>query len=1078
MSKLSLNKARTSLLALSVAFALTACDGDDGAPGATGTPGANGTSSLTVTGIVSPGSEACSEGGVSISTGLDTNDDGILDADEVLETNFVCGSQGVATAGRDLQLPAPSHLELAEGLTASFLTRDAANHADQFSFFPNEDPTHIVWCIESVRESISEDGATFNPAVQRINLEDGTVETILRGMNRCDGIRTTDWGTIVATEEAGDGAAYEILNPLSTTNVSISDRGAAGEDAIIVEADGTASSNVEKLTALPAMAWEGLTILPTGVIIAGDELRPGSFEFILDDAGSEVSFGEDTDGGAIFKFIPTNLRATIGDIASLDQSPLVAGTTYAMQVSCVGGAQQAGQGCEIGTAAWLELEDPSNARVEANRIGATGYYRPEDLHIDPDFQDFENPGAIRFCWANTGNRGAANYGEVICGVDIAPGVASADERTVSVNRFIEGDMELNAPDNLAFQPGTGILYVIEDNQHGDVWACLPDGDDRDIKSDGCVRVLSLNDTSAEPTGFEFNADGTVAYFSIQHSDDEGLPLVDNFRTDDIVRITGFGDISARAENRQVLLDNDADILFGFDEALSASASFEVDRVADIAASGLDIAAGETGFGQDASHLISLAPGLEATFLTRTASEWTDQFDFYPRTNPTHLVTCVEETRGLVDAGTEGRYKPSVQTISLTDGSVRTVVRGMTRCDGVRTTAWGTILATEESGDGAAYEILNPLESENVTIVERGGPGEPAVIVADVNSTVDASAEVIKRTNLATMAWEGLEVLANGVVIGGDELRPGSYEEFFFADGTIDDEGDGSEIFVSGDSDGGAMFKFIPQTLRTQTGPINALTESPLVAGTTYALQVSCVNSRQQAGQGCEVGRGAWLEIDEDDARASANFAGATGFYRPEDLHIDPTFEGEGIRFCWANTGNGGADNFGEVICGVDSAPEVALADSQTVVINRFVEGDNELSAPDNVAFQPGTGMTYVIEDRSNGDIWACLPDGSDRDIKSDGCVRMLSIGIQGAEPTGFIFNADGTEAYVSIQHANGEVLFDENDTDDLIRITGFNPAVTFSLFGAEYENNLNLFSEALFGFEGPLANSSTVGDSQ
>lgn len=59
----------------------------------------------------------------------------------------------------------------------------------------------------------------------------------------------------------------------------------------------------------------------------------------------------------------------------------------------------------------------------------------------------------------------------------------------------------NSFDNLAFQPRTGNLYVIEDHDKGDVYACLPDGEDRDIKTDGCIHVLSVKDSSAEPTGF-------------------------------------------------------------------------------------------------------------------------------------------------------------------------------------------------------------------------------------------------------------------------------------------------------------------------------------------------------------------------------------------------------------------------------------------------------------------------------------------------------------------------------------------------------------------------------------------------
>ena len=108
-----------------------------------------------------------------------------------------------------------------------------------------------------------------------------------------------------------------------------------------------------------------------------------------------------------------------------------------------------------------------------------------------------------------------------------------------VYRFVEGDQDFNSFDNLAFQPKTGNLYVVEDHDNGDIFACLPDGADRDIKSDGCVKVISVKDSSAEPTGFIFHPSGTTAYLSIQHSDDTNMPLFDGYPTDDILKITGF-----------------------------------------------------------------------------------------------------------------------------------------------------------------------------------------------------------------------------------------------------------------------------------------------------------------------------------------------------------------------------------------------------------------------------------------------------------------------------------------------------------------------------------------------------------
>lgn len=398
-------------------------------------------------------------------------------------------------------------IDVAGGLTASFLTREAANAWDQMAFYPAENPTHLIGCIEGAREEIAP--GKFNPAVQRVSLADGKVETIVRGTTSCDGIRTTPWGTVIFTEERTDGGFYEIMDPLATSEVTIVNR---------MTGETSDAARVVRRPALPLIAWEGIAVLDNGIVYGGDELRPGT--------GTP-----NANGGAIFKFVPSTLYSG-GAIASLDQSPLTGGTTYAMQVSCVANQAQFGQGCEVGKAGWIEVA-AATATADAEAKGATGYYRPEDLHSDPVFAG----EGVRFCWTNTENEEAGSFAEVVCAIDSAP--ASVEGLTTVVNRFVEGDMDFNSFDNLDFQPGTGILYVIEDHPNGDVWACLPDGADRDIKSDGCIKVLSVKDTSAEPTGFIFSADGMTAYVSIQHSNDAGMAKVDDYGTDDLIAITGF-----------------------------------------------------------------------------------------------------------------------------------------------------------------------------------------------------------------------------------------------------------------------------------------------------------------------------------------------------------------------------------------------------------------------------------------------------------------------------------------------------------------------------------------------------------
>lgn len=412
---------------------------------------------------------------------------------------------------------AADSIALAEGLVAEFLTTEAAEHSDMMAFYPAAAPSHLISCIESDAETL--EPGKMQPGVQRISLADGKVDTIVRGTSHCDGIRTTPWGTILFTEERDQGAAYEILNPLAISEPVTVLNGDTGETT-----DPTA---VVRRPALPIMRWEGTAILGSGVIYGGDELRPGTT-------------APNADGGAMFKFIPALPHAG-GAIARLEDSPLVAGKTFAMQVQCERDLVQYGQGCEVGNATWVEV-DPAKARKQAHSKGATGFYRPEDLH-----QDLTYTAGVRFCFSNTGNDVAKNYAEIMCATDsdpMAPGPYAAGKLapTTVINRFIEGDTEFNSFDNLDFQPGTGILYVAEDHENGDIWACLPDGADRDVKSDGCIRVASVKDSSAEPTGFIFDASGKAAYLSIQHSDDSAMPKVDGYGTDDLLKITGFGEV--------------------------------------------------------------------------------------------------------------------------------------------------------------------------------------------------------------------------------------------------------------------------------------------------------------------------------------------------------------------------------------------------------------------------------------------------------------------------------------------------------------------------------------------------------
>ncbi len=443
---------------------------------------------------------------------------------------------------------------LAKGLKAEFVARNVAYKADMIAFWPDDiDYTHLIVCNEDGRNGTTPAGnGGLNSSVQRIDVKSGEVVTILYGMDRCDGIRTTQWGTVLATEETGDGAGYEIIDPLATDEHWIADRGSAGVAADIRAGidSPTLSANIVKRTALVTQAWEGLEALDNGVVIGGDELRPGF----------------DNDGGAIFRFVPETLFDCQGapvrpgllcenTISELSQSPLAAGKNYALATVCTG-SDDYGQGCQAGRGLWVEV-NAATARADAQERGATGYCRPEDLHVDRSYGAYAGAEGIRWCWTNTCGNGR---GEVICVYEDAadanqevfeedfgyPLLANADGSfaEADVRPFNIGDDRMRNHDNLDIQPFTSNVYVIEDAQFGEIWACLQDGDDRDFYTDGCVAMLSVRDPSAEPSGFIFDGTGKTAFYHLQHGQ-QAPDLMDwdsnklDGRTDDLVKISGF-----------------------------------------------------------------------------------------------------------------------------------------------------------------------------------------------------------------------------------------------------------------------------------------------------------------------------------------------------------------------------------------------------------------------------------------------------------------------------------------------------------------------------------------------------------
>jgi secreted PhoX family phosphatase len=405
-------------------------------------------------------------------------------------------------------LPGEQAVDVAQGLKVKLVTDKVADNADQIVLWPNDSkPTYAFMCNE-----INGAAAGAPTTFQRVRLADGQITNMISGLVACDPARRTPWGTLLIGEEAGAaGRVWEVLDPVNVSGVTVNRAAGTSSDPRVVSRD-----------ALGRVSFEGLAILIDGTTYYGDELRPS--------AGKP--------GGGIYKFVPTTKRAAnAGPITSLDQSPFAAGNVY---VARLGAGASFGQGANLGAGIWVGPLTGNLAAAALAAGGYTGYFRPEDMDIDPIAAA---NGKLRFCWTNTGADAAANWGEVLCMTDDAAATATTGSNP-TVSLFVTGSPSIRMPDNLAFQPKTGILYLLMDAStsadsafgNNDVWACLPDGADQDVLTDGCVRVMTLKDGNAEFTGIQFLADGRSFYINLQHRTQTGRAVQG---TTDMIKVSGI-----------------------------------------------------------------------------------------------------------------------------------------------------------------------------------------------------------------------------------------------------------------------------------------------------------------------------------------------------------------------------------------------------------------------------------------------------------------------------------------------------------------------------------------------------------
>jgi hypothetical protein len=110
ISNMKLSKMKNILLGLTLIFFM-GCEGEQGAIGETGAAGSTGLNSL-VNITNQPSGDDCENGGIKVEVGIDSNSNGTLDNNEILNTSYVCnGADGNTSLTSVITEPAGDNCE-------------------------------------------------------------------------------------------------------------------------------------------------------------------------------------------------------------------------------------------------------------------------------------------------------------------------------------------------------------------------------------------------------------------------------------------------------------------------------------------------------------------------------------------------------------------------------------------------------------------------------------------------------------------------------------------------------------------------------------------------------------------------------------------------------------------------------------------------------------------------------------------------------------------------------------------------------------------------------------------------------
>src|SRR4029450_2081752 len=187
-----------------------------------------------------------------------------------------------------------------------------------------------------------------------------------------------------------------------------------------------------------------------------------------------------------------------------------------------------------------------------------------------------------------------------------------------------------------------------------------------------------------------------------------IPLVVGLIAIVVVVGTALAALDDWGLDRQTQLQNKSEPLFGVGQPLTKSSTVDLTATQALA---------------NPAGLITVAKGLKVSVVSAgKAAPNIDQMVLWPRSNPQYIIGCNEE----------GVAQPALQKISLATGAATTIATGLSDCDPVRATPWGTVLFGEENGSvGAMYELIDPFSVVGATINKvTGGRSSPHIPPGD------------------------------------------------------------------------------------------------------------------------------------------------------------------------------------------------------------------------------------------------------------------------------------------------------------------------------------------------------------